>query len=80
MCPGKAPSAGNGGSIVKGDTTAWAHLGGSLRASQERVIHSVASLAKGSTLPGETRLAANAFPTRCIHQYYLVGSPINESQ
>jgi len=75
MCPDKAPSAGNGGSIVKGGNAAWAHLRGSLRAAgRERVIHGVASLAKEPALPCKTRLAANPFPTRCIHQYHLVGS------
>ncbi len=74
MCPGKASSAVNGGSpIDKGDNAAWAHLGGSLRASRKGAIHRVASLGKGPTLPSKTRLVANPFLARCIHQYKLDG-------
>jgi len=51
-------------SIVKDGNAAWAHLVGSLRAGWQGVIHGVASLAKGLALHGETRLVANALPTR----------------
>ncbi len=64
MHPGKAPPAGNGRSLVKGGNTAWVHLGGSLRAGREGVIHGVAPLGKEPAIPGEARLVANPFPTR----------------
>ncbi len=64
MRPGKAPYADNGCSIVKHGNAAWAYLAGSLRAGWQGVIHRVAPLAKGLALHGETRLVANALPTR----------------
>jgi hypothetical protein len=75
MCPGKAPSAGNGHSLGKEGNAVWVHLVGSLRARREAVIHFVASLGKGATITCETRLVANPFPARCIRQYYPVGVP-----
>ena len=64
MCPGKAASAGSGSFLVKDGNAAWVHLGGSLRAGREGVIHGVASLDKGATIACKTRLVANPFPTR----------------
>ena len=49
MCPGKAPSAGNGHSLGKNCNAVWAHLVGSLRARREGVILCVAPLGKGAT-------------------------------
>jgi len=60
----KAPYADNGCSIVKYGNAAWTHLAVSLRAGWQDVIHGVAPLAKGPALHDETRLMANALPTR----------------
>jgi hypothetical protein len=64
MYPGKAPFADNGYSIGKDGNAAWVHLGCSLWACREEVIHGVVSLGKGVTITRETRLVANPFPVR----------------
>ena len=69
----KAQTAGNGGSIGKGCNAVLNALASSLRASRKAIIRGVASFEKGITLSCKMRLAANCFPTRCIHQTYLVG-------
>ncbi len=56
MCPCKAPSADNGFTLIKDDNAAWAHLGGSLRAGLEGVIHGVAPLGKGKPFPARRAL------------------------
>jgi len=44
-----------------------------LRANQKAVIHVVAFLVKGVTLPFKTRLVDNCFLTRCTYQTNIVG-------
>ena len=55
----KAQSAGNGCSIAKGCNAVLGHLGASLRARPEAAIRGVAPFAKGTTLAGKARLAAD---------------------
>ncbi len=44
------------GALVKHGNAAWAHLGGSLRAGLEGIIHSVASVGKGTPFPARRAL------------------------
>jgi len=69
----KARVAGNGHSLTKTLNTVLDALGCSLRASQKAVIHVVALLVKGATIPFKVRLVADSFLTRCIHQTYIAG-------
>jgi hypothetical protein len=69
--PGKAPSAANG--PHQGGNAAWAPVEGSQRAGRKGLARGVVSLGKGRAIPGETRLALNPFPTRCIRNSHRNG-------
>ena len=56
----KAPCAGNGPALGKHGNAAAGHPVRALRVSLSASLDSVAPLGKGTTLPGETRLARNA--------------------
>ena len=60
----KARVAGNGYSLSKTLNAVLDAFGCSLRASYKAVIHVVALLAKGATIPFKVRLVANRFLTR----------------
>jgi len=49
----KAASVDKGCSLGKDGNAAWTYWAGSLRAGRKGVIHSVTSLAKGTTLVGD---------------------------
>ncbi len=66
----KAQPAVNGNSLSKGCNAGLDYLRASLRARREDIICGVTSLVKGATIPCETRLAANIFSSRLMHDLY----------
>ena len=64
MLQAKAQCAANGCSIGKRCNAGLGHLGASLRARPEAAIGGVAPFAKGTTLAGKARLAADGLWSR----------------